>query len=267
MTTNCTKAPALGLPLGAFVCCSDAQKEPFTFLVQITTSSVTTLPTTFTFVHQCQSNASQWLKQMEASIVAAISDMKETISAKLEALALTPTSSWDLVVCLQDLARKWTKEKTDMEELLDLVVLEQFLNTLTAELKVLAATGTHVERLLHGREKKLTCKGMVEQLLLWRTLFWIRNAQEQWLRSGTRIALKRQKRNKSEASPKCLDLPGQALDEVFEQTRSEDSKEWIPFSQKSENVQSSKKRIMLRQNTFNEMNFIVGDRGVKSWNN
>ena len=46
--------------------------------------------------------------------------------------------------------------------------------------KVLAATGTHVERLLHGREKKLTCKGMVEQLLLWRTLFWIRDAQEQW---------------------------------------------------------------------------------------
>ncbi|KAL5493859.1 hypothetical protein EMCRGX_G015093 [Ephydatia muelleri] len=54
--------------------------------------------------------------------------------------------------------------------------------------KVLAATGTHVERLLHGREKKLTCKGMVEQLLLWRTLFWIRDAQEQ-CQAGHRFVL------------------------------------------------------------------------------
>eukprot|EP00731_Ephydatia_muelleri_P010112 Em0005g698a len=210
MTTNCTKAPALGLPLGAFVCCSDAQKEPFTFLVQITTSSVTTLPTTFTFVHQCQSNASQWLKQMESSIVAVISDMKETISAKLEALALTPTSSWRKRTgraagsrslrtvseytdsgavrhLSRDCQSKIEKKQNEVElsknkraELKCFNCGEKGHDATRCPSKVLAATGTHVERLLHGREKKLTCKGMVEQRLLWSTLFWIRDAQEQW---------------------------------------------------------------------------------------
>ena len=37
---------------------------------------------------------------------------------------------------LQDLSRKWTKDKTSAEEIVDLMVTEQFLTTLPQELRV-----------------------------------------------------------------------------------------------------------------------------------
>ena len=37
---------------------------------------------------------------------------------------------------LQDLSRKWTKDKTSAEEIVDLIVTEQFLTTLPQELRV-----------------------------------------------------------------------------------------------------------------------------------
>ena len=40
----------------------------------------------------------------------------------------------DLIVRLQDLSRKWTKDKTSAEEIVDLMVTEQFLTTLPQEL-------------------------------------------------------------------------------------------------------------------------------------
>ena len=42
----------------------------------------------------------------------------------------------DLIVRIQDLLRKWTKDKTIAEEVVDLIVTEQFLNTLPQELWV-----------------------------------------------------------------------------------------------------------------------------------
>ena len=42
----------------------------------------------------------------------------------------------DLIVKLQDLSRKWTKDKTSAEEVVDLMVTEQFLTTLPQELRV-----------------------------------------------------------------------------------------------------------------------------------
>ena len=42
----------------------------------------------------------------------------------------------DLIVRLQDLSRKWTKDKTSAEEIVDLMVTEQFLTTLPQELRV-----------------------------------------------------------------------------------------------------------------------------------
>ena len=42
----------------------------------------------------------------------------------------------DLIVRIQDLLRKWTKDKTIAEEVVDLIVTEQFLNTLPQELRV-----------------------------------------------------------------------------------------------------------------------------------
>ena len=42
----------------------------------------------------------------------------------------------DLIVRLQDLSRKWTKDKTSVEEIVYLMVTEQFLTTLPQELRV-----------------------------------------------------------------------------------------------------------------------------------
>ena len=45
----------------------------------------------------------------------------------------------DLIVRLQDLSRKWTKDKISAEEIVDLMVTEQFLTTLPLELQVWVA--------------------------------------------------------------------------------------------------------------------------------